>query len=90
MTIATQRLAKHVPENYAAKKNTRPLLDNGFGEHAFPWQSFAKHVGYGEIDTRCRGNGYADYNRQIHVLLDSVFCIRFARGYKRREVCHTN
>jgi hypothetical protein len=33
MTIARQRLAKHVPEPYAGNKNRRPLLDNGFGYH---------------------------------------------------------
>jgi hypothetical protein len=85
MTIARQRLAKHVLERYAVNKNRRPLLRNGFVEHAFPWQRFAKHVGYCEIDTRSRENGYADYNRRIHVLLDWVFCIWFARGYKREQ-----
>jgi hypothetical protein len=34
MTIARQRLAKHVPECYAVNKNRRPLLDNGFGYHS--------------------------------------------------------
>jgi hypothetical protein len=33
MTIAWQRLAKHVPERYAVNKDRRPLLDNGFGYH---------------------------------------------------------
>jgi hypothetical protein len=49
MTIARQRLAKYVPDRYAVNKNRRPLLDNGFGEHAFPRQRFVKHVGYCEI-----------------------------------------
>jgi hypothetical protein len=30
MTIAGQRLAKHVPERCAVNKNRHPLLDNGF------------------------------------------------------------
>jgi hypothetical protein len=34
------------------------------GEHAFPWQHFAKHVGHCGIDTRSRDNRYADYNRR--------------------------
>jgi hypothetical protein len=33
MTIARQRLAKHVPESYAVNKNRSQLLDNGFGYH---------------------------------------------------------
>jgi hypothetical protein len=33
MTIARQRLAKHIPELYAVNKDRRPLLDNGFGYH---------------------------------------------------------
>jgi hypothetical protein len=33
MTIARQRLAKHVPERYAVNMNRRPLLYNGFGHH---------------------------------------------------------
>jgi hypothetical protein len=33
MTIARQRLAKHLPERYTVNKNRRPLLDNGFGYH---------------------------------------------------------
>jgi hypothetical protein len=64
-------------------RNGRPLLDNGFGGHVFPWQRVAKHVDYCEIDMRSRDNGYADYNRRIRVLLDWVFCLRFARSYKR-------
>jgi hypothetical protein len=33
MTIAKQRLPKHVPERYAVNKNRRSLQDNGFGYH---------------------------------------------------------
>jgi hypothetical protein len=29
ITIARQRLAKHVPERYTVNKHRRPLLDNG-------------------------------------------------------------
>jgi hypothetical protein len=90
MTTDRQRLAKHVPKGYPVNKNRRPLLDNGLGEHAFPWQRFGKHIGYCETDPRSRDNGYADYNRRIHKLLDWVFCIRFARRYKRKAVCQTN
>jgi hypothetical protein len=38
ISSARQRLAKHVPEPYAANKNRRPLLDNGFSYHG------TKHV----------------------------------------------
>jgi hypothetical protein len=33
MTIARERLAKHVPVCYAVNKSRRPLLDNGFSYH---------------------------------------------------------
>jgi hypothetical protein len=89
MTIARQRLVKHVPERYAVN-NRRPLLYNGFREHEFPWQRFAKHFGYCEIDMCSRDNGYADYNRRMQVMLAWAFCIRLTWGYKRRAVCQTN
>jgi hypothetical protein len=33
MTIARQRLSKHVPERYTVNKHRRPLLDSGFDYH---------------------------------------------------------
>jgi hypothetical protein len=81
MTIAKQRLAKQVPERDAVNKNKRPLLDNGFGEHAFPWQRFATHVGY-------HGNKHVsdttDTWTTVLEPLEAVIYIRLARGYKRR------
>jgi hypothetical protein len=43
MTIARQRLAKHVPERYAVK-NRRPLLDNRFGYHGIRHVSVTTHT----------------------------------------------
>jgi hypothetical protein len=44
MTIARQRLAKHVPERYAVSKNRHPLLDSGFNYHCIASLSDATTV----------------------------------------------
>jgi hypothetical protein len=52
MNIGRRRVAKHIPERYAANKNRCPLLDNGLVNHALPRQHFIKHAGYFDIDMR--------------------------------------
>jgi hypothetical protein len=66
ITIAGQRLAKHVPEHYAVNKNRCPLLDTGFGiciaaRTCIPVITLAKHVGYSETDMRSHGNRYMNH-----------------------------
>jgi hypothetical protein len=69
MTIARQRLTKHISELYAVNKNRHPLLDNGFGHHGITSVSVTAGLcrgicmaGYNEIDTRSRDNRYVYYN----------------------------